>query len=177
MKSLSCVRFLVTPWTAAYQTPQSMGFSRQEYWSGLPLPSPTLGHRVLPSLQSASRHTLIENFSDFENRSANWVSLKLCGLSTATELLSSWTKTEKNVRPLAESHMCSVQLLSRVWLFVTPWTWQASLSIINSWIIINSWLKLMFEPSNHLILCRPLLLPSIFPSIRIFSNESVLCIR
>ena len=40
MKSLSCVRLFATPWTAAYQAPQSMGFSRQEYWSGLPLPSP-----------------------------------------------------------------------------------------------------------------------------------------
>ena len=40
-KSLNYVRLLVTPWTAAYQAPPSMGFSRQEYWSGLPLPSPT----------------------------------------------------------------------------------------------------------------------------------------
>ena len=40
VKSLSCVRLLATPWTAAYQTPPSMGFSRQEYWSGVPLPSP-----------------------------------------------------------------------------------------------------------------------------------------
>ena len=40
MKSLSCVRLLATPWTAAYQAPPSMGFSRQEYWSGVPLPSP-----------------------------------------------------------------------------------------------------------------------------------------
>ena len=69
------------------------------------------------------------------------------------------------------------QLLSRVWLFSTPWTeaCQASLSINNSW----SLLKLMsiesVKPSNHLILCRPLLLlPSIFPSIRDLSNESVL---
>ena len=74
----------------------------------------------------------------------------------------------------------SVQLLSCVWLFATPWTaaHQASLSIINS----RSSLKLMsFElvmSWNHLILCPPrLLLPSIFPSIRVFSNESVLCIR
>ena len=68
----------------------------------------------------------------------------------------------------------SVQSLNRVWLFATPWTaaHQASLSITNSW----SLLKLM--PSNHLILCHPLLLPpSIFPSIRVFSNESVLHIR
>ena len=67
-----------------------------------------------------------------------------------------------------------------VWLFATPWTTahQASLSITNSW----SLLKLMsiesVMPPNHLILCHSLLLlPSVFPSIRIFSNESVLCIR
>ena len=41
MKSLSCVRLLATPWTAAHQAPPSMGFSRQEYWSGVPLPSPS----------------------------------------------------------------------------------------------------------------------------------------
>ena len=71
----------------------------------------------------------------------------------------------------------SVQSLSRVRLFVTPWTaaWQASLSITNS----QSLLKLMstesLMPSSHLILCHPLLLlSSIFPSIRVFSNESVL---
>ena len=74
----------------------------------------------------------------------------------------------------------SVQSLSRVQLFATPWTGarQASLSITNS----QSLLKLMsiksVTPSKRLILCHPLLLlPSIFPSIRVFSNESVLCIR
>ena len=74
----------------------------------------------------------------------------------------------------------SVESFSRVWFFSTPWTaaHQASLSITNSW----SLLKLMsiesVMPSNHLILCRPLfLLPSIFPSIRVVSNESVLHIR
>ena len=75
----------------------------------------------------------------------------------------------------------SVQFsLSRVRLFVTPCTaaCQTSMSITNS----QSLLKLMsiksVMPSNHLILCRPLLLtPSVFPSIRVFSNESVLCIR
>ena len=45
MKSLSCVRLLATPWTSAYQAPPSMGFSRQEYWSGVPLPSPGLCNR------------------------------------------------------------------------------------------------------------------------------------
>ena len=73
----------------------------------------------------------------------------------------------------------SVQSLSCVRLFVTPWTaaCQASLSITNS----RSLLKLVSTesvmPSNHLILCHPLLLPSIFPSIRVFSNESALWIR
>ena len=46
LKSLSCVQLLVTPWTAAYQAPLSMGFSRQEYWSGLPLPSPARYARI-----------------------------------------------------------------------------------------------------------------------------------
>ena len=71
----------------------------------------------------------------------------------------------------------SFQLLSRVWLFVSPWTAarQASLSITNSGVYSNSESVM---PSNHLILCHPLLLPaSIFPSIRVFSNESVLHIR
>ena len=74
----------------------------------------------------------------------------------------------------------SVQSLSRVQLFATPWTaaCQASLSIINT----QSLLKLVsiesVVPSNHLILCRPLLfLPSIFLRIWVFSSESVLCIR
>ena len=69
-----------------------------------------------------------------------------------------------------------VQSLSCVWLFVTPWTaaCQASLSFTIFW----SLLKLMSIPSNHLILHHPLLLlPSIFPSIRVFSNESALPIR
>ena len=81
---------------------------------------------------------------------------------------------------MSHLHFSSVQLLSRVRHFATPWTaaHQASLSITNS----RSLPKLMsitsVMPSNHLILCRPLLLlPSIFPSIRVFSNESVLPIR
>ena len=50
VKSLSCVWLLATPWTAAYQAPPSMGFSRQEYWSGVPLPSPTWHAEALKSL-------------------------------------------------------------------------------------------------------------------------------
>ena len=74
----------------------------------------------------------------------------------------------------------SVHLLSRVWLFETPWTaaHQASLSITNSRSPHKPMSIESVMPSNHLILCHPLLLlPSIFPSIRAFSNESALCIR
>ena len=95
-----------------------------------------------------------------------WISLQSKGLSRV------FSNTTVQVS--------SVQSLSHVRLFVTPWTTahQASLSITNS----QSLLKLMFiesvMPSNHLILCHLfLLLPSIFPSIRVFSNESALQIR
>ena len=73
----------------------------------------------------------------------------------------------------------SVQSLSRVWLFVTPWiaAHQASLSITNSQSLPKLMSIELVMPSNHLILCRPLLLPSIFPTIRVFSNESALRIR
>ena len=84
------------------------------------------------------------------------------------------------LKPVLKFYVATVQVLSHVWIFVTPWTaacW-APLSITNS----QSLLKLMsiesVMPSNRLILCHPLLLPpSIFSSIRVFSNESVLCIR
>ena len=74
----------------------------------------------------------------------------------------------------------SVQLLSHVWLFVTPWTaaCQASLFITNSQSLLKFMSTDSVMPSNHVILCLPLLLlHSIFPSIRVFSNKSVLCIR
>ena len=81
---------------------------------------------------------------------------------------------------IAWDSISPVQLLSRLWPFATPWTaaHQASLPITNFW----NWLKLMsivsVMPSNYLILCLPpLLLPSIFLSIRVFSNVSALCIR
>ena len=87
-------------------------------------------------------------------------------------VMQTWARTTDS--------LSSVQSLSRVRFFAAPWSaaHQASLSITN----FRSLLKLMsvesVMPSNHLILCHPLLLlPSIFPSIRVFSNESVLCIR
>ena len=80
---------------------------------------------------------------------------------------------EKDLKTLVSS----VQSLSRVWLFATPRTvaCQASLSVTNSWSLPKLMSIESVMPSNHLILCHPLLLlPLIFPSIRVFSNESVL---
>ena len=74
----------------------------------------------------------------------------------------------------------SIQSLSHVRLFATPWTTtcQVSLSITNSWSLPKFMSIESVMPSNHLILCHlPLLLPSIFASIRVFSNEPALCIR
>ena len=74
----------------------------------------------------------------------------------------------------------SFQLLSHVQLFATPWTAarQASLSITSSQSLLKLMSSELVMPSNHLILCHPLLLlPSILPSIRVFSNDSALCIR
>ena len=89
-----------------------------------------------------------------------------------------------NLEPIMQSEFSSVQSLSHVerlfvtsQLFVTPWTaaHQASLSITNSWSLLKFMSIELVMPSNHLILCRPLLiLPSIFPSVRVYSNESVL---
>ena len=77
-------------------------------------------------------------------------------------------------------YISSVQLLSCVQLLVTPWTaaCQASLSITSSWSLLKLMSIELVMPSSRLTLCHPLLLlPSIFPSIRVFSNESVLHIR
>ena len=114
MNLLSRVQLFATPWTVARQAPLSMGCSRQEYWSGLPLP------------------------------------------------------------------FVAVQLLNHVQLYATPWTSARQASLF--FIISQSLLKLMsiesMMPSNHLILCQPLLLlASVFPSIRVFSSESALHIR
>ena len=142
---------LCDPRTIAHQAPLSMEFSRQEYWRWLPLPPPG----DLPNLG-------IEL--------ASLMSPALAGRFFTTRA------TGKALFPMFSSG----QLLNHVLLFVSPWTaaHQASLSITNS----LSLLKLMsiesVMPSNHLILCHPLLLlPSIFPSIRVFTNESALRIR
>ena len=118
---------------------------------------------LAPVLHRLRRCTACQTFLD---QGRNWLpAVPAGGLFT----------TEPPGKPVS-----SVQSLSRVWLFATPRTAtrQASLSITNS----QSLLKVMsiesLMPSNRLILCRPLLLPpSIFPSIRVFSNESVPCMR
>ena len=73
----------------------------------------------------------------------------------------------------------SVQAISHVRLFATPWTAarQASLCIATSRTLPKPMSIELVVPSNHLILCHPLLLPSVFPRVRVFSNESDLCIR
>ena len=81
---------------------------------------------------------------------------------------------------LVKSLVSSVQFLSHVCLYVTPWitACQAFLSITNSWSLLRLMSIESVMPSNHLILCHPFVLPpSIFSSIRVFSNESFLCIR
>ena len=94
--------------------------------------------------------------------------------TTVHRLENSWTSDE------VTSQFSSIQSLSRVQLFETLWTAarQASLSITNSWSLLKLLSIESVIPSNHLILYHPLpLLPSTFPSISIFSSESVLCIR
>ena len=91
--------------------------------------------------------------------------LKVSLLEKPKEMESQWRR------------FSSVQSLSHVWLFVTPWTaaFQASLSITNSQSLPKLMSIELVMPFSHLILCHPLLLsPSIFPSIRVFSNELAL---
>ena len=126
-----------------------MGFSRQEYWSGLLWPPsgdlPDLG------IEPASPALAGEVFTT----STTW---------------KAWVHSL--VQSSSVAHLCPI-----VW---TPWTvaHQASLSITNSWGLLKLMSIESVTPSNHLILCHPLFLPPlILPSIRVFSNESVLCIR
>ena len=163
---LSCSvmsKSFVTPWTVAHQASLFMGFSRQEYWSGFPFPSPTKWYT-----------------------SPYWVGI--CIISPILKKIISWKKViigflwEKRRREWEGTNICfsSVQWLSCVWLFTTPWTAarQASLSITNTWSLLKLMSIELVIPFNHLILCHSLLfLPSVFPSIRVFSKESVLHIR
>ena len=137
-----------TPWTVARQAPLSMEFPREEYWSVLLAFPPW----------------------DLPLRDQTHISCVSC---IDRQTVCHWCHLGNPNVP----QFSSVQSLSRVWLFATPWiaARQASLSITNS----QSSLKLMsiksVIPSSHLILCCLfLLLPPIPPSIRVFSNESAL---
>ena len=93
---------------------------------------------------------------------------------------SFWYKHQKRDGKCPLTMFSSVQSLSHIWLFATPWAaaCQGSLSITNSWSLLKLTAIDSKMSSNHLILCRPIfLLSSIFPSIRVFSNESALLIR
>ena len=124
--------------------------------------------RLLREVWCAAVHRVTKS----QTRLSNW----------ATAATTKATR-ELDFNPLTGLATCSkvrwhssVQLLSCVRLFVTPWTaaHQASLSITNSQCVLKLVSILSVMQSNHLILCRPLLPPSIFPTIRVFSNESAL---
>ena len=105
-----------------------------------------------------------------------------CKESDMTEWLSTHTYGQMTSLPISlhSLQLSSIQSLSRVWLFATPWITarQASLSITNSLSLPKPMSIESVMPSSHLILCRPLLLlPPIPPSIRVFSNESTLRMR
>ena len=148
LNCFSHVWVFVTPWTVAHQAPLSVGFSCQGYWRGF--------HAFLQIFPTQGANPclscLLALAGGFFTTSAAWEGRQAVQFSS-----------------VAQSYF-----------FATPWiaARQASLSIMNS----RSLLKLMpielVMPSNHLILSRPLLLlPSIPPSIRVFSNESTLRMR
>ena len=114
-----------------------------------------------------------------------WVAVSFCKRSSqprdwtcvsciGRQILYHWATSEA-----WERRVSSVQSLSSVQLFATPWiaAYQACLSITNSWSLLKVMSIASVMPSNSLILWHPLLLPSVFTSIRVFSNESVLHIR
>ena len=164
----------VTLGTVAHQASQSKGFFRQDYWSGLPclLPDDLLNPGIKPGLLSL----------------LHWQvgSLPLAppGAKSGDKLIRYVnSKLEWNASvSLNFFRKFSLVQFSRSFVsdFATSWTaaCQASLAITNSWSPSKPMSIESVMPSNHLILCHPLLLlPSIFPSIRVFSNESALCIK
>ena len=107
----------------------------------------------------------------------SWVQKNWCFWTVVLEKTLESPLDSKEIQPVHPKGKQSVQLLSHVWLCATPWTTarQASLSITNSQSPLKPVPIELVMTSSHLILCRPLLfLPSVFPSIRVFSNESAL---
>ena len=156
MKWLSRVQLFATPWTAAYQAPPSMGFSRQEYWSGVPLPST---HTAL----TLSKFKSLIFLHGTRHVSSPFHSLHIITVYTTYQYILNYLHQFSSVTQSWPT-LCNPMTAAQ----------QPSLSITNS----QHLLKLMSKgiksvmPSNHLILYRPLLLPpSIFPSIRVFSKS------
>ena len=121
------------------------------------------------------QYSCLENPMD---RGAGWATVHRVAKSRTR--LSDFTFTFTFLYIKCDESISSVQSLSHVQLFATPWTEsrQASLSIVNSWSLLKLMSIQSVMSSNHLILCHPLLLPlSIFPSIRVFSRELTLRIR
>ena len=159
---LSHAELSAAPWTVAYQAPLSMEIFKQEYCSGLPFPSsedlpdPGIKPVSLVSLSNWQADSLLLHICEVSD----------CLYSHQDFFFPDWL-------------FSSAESLSCVRLFVIPWrvAHQASFSITNSWSLLKLMSIELVMPSNHLILsCPLLLLPSIFPSIRVFSSESVLCI-
>ena len=158
---------------AAHQAPPSLGFFRQEHWSGLPFPSPSLTTNMNKLNSSIKSHGMTKRIKEQDPTICCLWKIHFSLKDTGRLSMKGWKKTFQ-----ADIQFSSP--LSCFQLFATSWTaaWQASLSITNSLSLLKFMSIKLVIPSNHLIFCHTLLLPhSIFPSIRIFSNESALHIR
>ena len=168
VQSLSHVRVFATPWTAACQASLSITNSRTlpKLMSIEPNPDKDVS-KVLPYSEYNSRATCCHNVPP-------------CHLINTGDLAPIFLCSKSCLCPWIHCSVSSVQSLSHVRFFVTPWSaaCQASLSITNSRGLIKPMSIESVMPSSHLILCRPLLLlPPVPPSIRVFSNESTLHMR
>ena len=131
VKSLSCVRLLATPWTAAYQAPPSMGFSRQEYWSGVPLPSP-----YLPGEQDNKKSFLCPKIRYFLHLSRLFtiqIPLKRhLGTKAINGFAQKIYRNEKNPWRNISLHPC---IKTPHWLFIIYWI-NSSSCHINQYLFI-----------------------------------------
>ena len=177
---LSCfshARLFATLCTVAHQPPLSMGFSRQEYWSGLSFPSP--GDLPDPRIKPASLMSPALT-GRFFTTSTTWEAIPTIPTENSTIPTILYLLKTPHLPLTPYSTLSSVQSLCHVQLFTTLWTTacQASLFITNSWSLLKLISIELVMPSSHLIFCRPLLLlPPIPPSFRAFSSESTLRMR
>ena len=203
-RAQSCL--IVTPWPAACQAPLSMGYTRQKYWSRLPFPTPgdlpdpgiesasavlqadslpteTWGKQNGPSGLTDHKSLREEMEEDiavcFCSHYNGWGWATVLSPAQSPALSISYIFHKSPIYNDDALHVV-IQSLNHVRLFATPWTaaHPASLSFIISWSLLKFMSIELVMLSNHLILHGSLLLlPSIFSSIRVFSNESALHIR